>query len=108
MTGPEWPEELRHARSRYRRRLPEQLDRLEAALRRARDRGAQLEAAWRLAHRIKGTSGSYGFDVVSGAVGRIEARLERLLDEPAAQADEAAWCEIEQALSAARGACRAP
>jgi HPt (histidine-containing phosphotransfer) domain-containing protein len=118
--------ELEGLRRSYRDKLIELLARLGSLVREARKvrDGDGLRAARDLAHRLKGTSGSYGFDECSAQLRRIEERLERLADATpadaapsdaapadaapadAAPADAAAiWMEIEQALSRARSGC---
>ena len=59
---------------------------LRAARRAPRD-ARRVERARDLAHRMRGTAGSYGFAAFAGAVGRVEDALRR-----------AAWDEVEAAL----------
>ena len=97
MSDPDQERDLQRLRKAYRVRLQRDLTALESLLRAPRE----LEAALQLAHRLKGTSGSYGLDACSAALARIEERLEHLPD--AAQPDSGpAWTEIEQALDQAR------
>jgi hypothetical protein len=90
-------------REAYGRKLPDRLAQLEILLLRGRRLGGRqsIEAARALAHRLMGTSGSYGFDAACAELARIEADLARLLDgaEP-----HAAWEGIEAALARARAA----
>jgi HPt (histidine-containing phosphotransfer) domain-containing protein len=98
--------ELEGLRRAYRDKLIGMLARLGSLVREARESrdGHEFRGALELAHRLKGTSGSYGFDECSAQLSKIEDRLERLAD--AAPADAAAiWMEIEQALSRARSGC---
>jgi HPt (histidine-containing phosphotransfer) domain-containing protein len=90
-------------RGAYRVKLTEKLARLGSLVgeaRKLRDPD-KLQAARDLAHMLKGTSGSYGFDECSAALSRVEEDLERLADGAPANA-AAAWLEIEQALERAR------
>ena len=100
----DWQRDLQRLREIYRHKLHGELATLDAKLREARDAAPaqpKLEVARLLAHRLKGTSGSYGLDECSAALARIEERLEHLPD--AAQPDsDPAWAEIEQALEQAR------
>ncbi len=108
MTDPTLERDLERLREEYRAKLPEQLSGLEALLRGARDqepggdRGReQLEVARNLAHRLRGTAGSYGFGATSSALGRIEESVAQLLEE--AQPDpESVWNEVEGAVAQAR------
>jgi HPt (histidine-containing phosphotransfer) domain-containing protein len=96
--------DLQRFREAYRRKLPGKLDQLDALLRGARgshERG-RLEAARHLAHMLKGTSGSYGFEEISAELRRIEERLDRLLEGESPDSP-AVWSEIEQALDRAGG-----
>jgi HPt (histidine-containing phosphotransfer) domain-containing protein len=91
-----WPTRICNAK------LPGKLDQLDALLRgarRAHERGP-LEAARNLAHMLKGTSGSYGFEEISAELKRIEERLDRLLEGESPESP-AVWSEIEQALNRA-------
>lgn len=98
--------ELEGLRRTYRGKLIEMLARLASLVREARRMrdGDELQVARDLAHRLKGTSGSYGFDECSAQLSKIEERLERLADAAPASA-AAIWIEIEQALSRARNGC---
>jgi HPt (histidine-containing phosphotransfer) domain-containing protein len=97
---------LERLRRDYRGKLTEKLARLGSLVREARKvrDGDKLQAARDLAHMLKGTSGSYGFDECSAELSRIEERLERLAGGAPANA-AAAWVEIEQALERAQGGC---
>jgi HPt (histidine-containing phosphotransfer) domain-containing protein len=71
-------EKLAALRESYRRTLPQQLDALRVKLAGALSGGADaLAEAARLAHRLKGTAGSYGFDAVAAELEGVEAILER-------------------------------
>jgi HPt (histidine-containing phosphotransfer) domain-containing protein len=98
--------ELERLRRAYRGKLIEMIARLGSLVREAREvcDGDELQAARNLAHRLKGTSGSYGFDECSEEFRKIEERLEHLGDGAPANA-AAAWLEIEQALARARSGC---
>jgi len=96
--------ELERLREQYRAKFARELESLAALLGEAERAGHardQLESVHGLAHRLTGTSGSYGLAASSAALGRIEARLERLLADPGADA-AAAWSEVEAELAAAR------
>jgi chemotaxis protein histidine kinase CheA len=96
--------ELERLRERYREKFQRELELLAEQLRDAERAGygrPQLEAVQGLAHRLMGTSGSYGLESSSAALARMEERLEHLL--AATEADVgAAWPEIESELVAAR------
>lgn len=101
MSDPELERELDQLREAYRSKLRREIETLSQKLRDARAAGAApepLEAARQLAHRLKGTSGSYGLDASSAALARIEDQLELLpgLDRGPI------WDRIELALDQAR------
>ena len=98
--------ELRRVREGYREKLQGMLAELAEHLRGVREERApeqRLETSSRLVHRLKGTSGSFGFDQISAELARIEAQLECLLSG-AAPDRAASWTKIDQALSRARAA----
>ncbi len=55
--------------------------------------------AWQLAHRIKGTAGSYGFEELAESLAAIDALLEGMIER--SEAGETEWLEIEKALARA-------
>ena len=74
-------------RESYRRALPEQVETLATLL--AAPPGAEAaDAAWRLAHRLKGTSGSYGFAELATQLETIEEILERARRTHSAATDD--------------------
>src|SRR5262249_14660824 len=80
--------------------LPGRVRRLATALRalrRAPGTLAHLERARVLAHRLRGTAGSYGFAALGQAAGRIETALFHTTGAPN-EAHTAAWDEIWSAL----------
>lgn len=98
--GESFDQAFERLREKYRGRLRQQIEALGTSLLQAREsepEPADLEAARHMAHRMKGTSGSYGLDESCAAFARIEAHLDTLLE--AAPADSAPiWVDIEQAL----------
>ena len=102
MTDPDIQREIQLLRVAYCRKLPRELTRLGTLLAEARDthEEQQLDAARRLAHMLRGSSGSYGFAEVSVELRRIEEHLDRVL-EGESPVTEGVWEEIEDALSAA-------
>ena len=106
MSNPDLERELRRIREGYGQKLPGKLAELAEHLRGAREERApvqRLETSSLLVHKLKGTSGSFGFDEVSAELAQIEAQLERLLLR-AAPDRVASWTEIDQALGRARAA----
>jgi len=82
-------------------RLPERLAELEAAVEKARtDRNATSEAR-KIAHRLRGSAGSYGYGAVGAAVGLVE---DLLADVPAPPAPvrRLFWEDVARALTQAR------
>ncbi len=97
-------QELERLRERYREKFERELELLAEQLREAVRAGygrPQLESVRGLAHRLMGTSGSYGLETSSAALARMEERLEHLLADSEGDAG-AAWPEIESELAAAR------
>jgi chemotaxis protein histidine kinase CheA len=96
--------ELERLRERYREKFERELELLAEQLREAERAGygrPQLEAIRGLAHRLMGTSGSYGLEASSAALARMEEGLERLLDAAEVEVG-VAWPEVESDLAAAR------
>ena len=93
----EFHDALSQLRSTYARGLPDKVELITAALR-ALERGDSpaepFATASILAHRLRGTAGSYGFPVVGSAAGLIEDELRALArqDDPGA-----AWQRISDA-----------
>ena len=108
MPDPDFERELRRLRENYRPQLRRDLVALDASLREARgsDDKQLLETARRLAHRVKGTSGSYGLTEVSAPLAAIEARLVDLLGSVVREPG-GAWEEIQRGLEQARAAAEA-
>lgn len=97
---------LAELKRQYRERLPSRIEELGQALAAGRADPSRLEAARLLAHRLRGTAGSYGVP----QVGEIAGRLEDLL--AAAPQHEGSgrqlWYELETALADARLAASNP
>lgn len=99
------PLALGEARLRYRRALPEKVGQLATAIYQAKSRPTEgtLAQARQLAHRLRGTAGSFGLAAVGEAAGRIEELL--LAPAPAEGPSPEIWIEVEHALSQATRAC---
>ena len=100
----DWQRDLQRLREIYRHKLRGELATLDAKLREARDAAPaqpKLEVARLLAHRLKGTSGSYGLEASCAALEGIEQQLEQLQNGTAPDL-RAAWAAIEEALGRAR------
>lgn len=88
---------LKDLQKNYASRLPNKLDELAATLKEAQLDSGKLPEARTLAHRLRGTAGSYGFSSVGAAVGRVE---EGLIDlESSSHSHRHLWPRIEQALA---------
>ena len=83
---------LAELREQYARELPQLFTALAAVVAELRADPDVAGDAKGMAHRLRGTAGSYGFQAVSDAA----ARLESALTEPLA------WGEIEAAIEAVR------
>ncbi|HMR04173.1 MAG TPA: Hpt domain-containing protein [Polyangiaceae bacterium] len=79
------------------KKLPGRLLELDAALRCARGGAPEAyQVAKRLAHKLHGTAGSYGYAQVSSAAGVLEAALER--PEPDWTQIDAAYASVKSAI----------
>lgn len=97
---------LRALRAVYRQKLPGRLAELAAALRPAQAPGESdkaLQDAYRIAHTLKGTVGSYGFDEVAAVLASIEETLRQRLAGSTSRA-EADWVGMAEALDRVRDA----
>ncbi len=84
----------------YAKSLPRRVRRIGDALRasrRAPGDARSLEKARTLAHRLRGTAGSYGFEAVSAAAGRVEDAIRRAAGAPGGE-HNTAWSEVWAAL----------
>ncbi len=89
-------------RDSYRANLPGRVEALVAAVARARAEGTQVRIveARTLAHKLRGSAGSHALLPVSEAAARIEEALRAL----PGGGDAPRWREVEDALTALRGA----
>lgn len=95
---------LAKLRSRYASTLVQRLDELTLALAKAESGGVdQLAEAMGLAHKLHGTTGTYGFKAVSALMGEVEDALRAAhADMPLAVAPW--WSEQRQRVTLAREA----
>ncbi|AKT43717.1 Hpt domain-containing protein [Chondromyces crocatus] len=97
---------LEEMRSEYRAVVPQQLDEIAVHLAQARSGGDEASVAEaltqmrRLAHRIRGTAGSFGWVSLSQAAGAIEDALE----EGAVSLPDETTLHLAAALEEARAA----
>lgn len=96
--------ELEALRTEYRSRLPDKVEELATAVQSALStRNAEdTQRAQRLAHTLKGTAGSYGFDDLARRVERIDETLRQMLERDELE-DEADWQNLEDAVAELRG-----
>ena len=102
MTAPD--PEIAAVQAVFRQRLPARLEALAAALREAQacsGSGEALEAAHRIAHTLKGTVGSYGFDNLAAMLEAIEARLKAARDGKITGID-IDWTQMRDRIDQAR------
>lgn len=88
-------------RAEFAAKLPEKLRELEAAVGRARAGGDGIDIARGLAHRLRGSSGSYGHADLGEAAGRIEDLLSQAQANPDLIGPDL-WEAIGDALREAR------
>ena len=86
-------ERMAELRASYAERLDSKLDELRDAVESARDDDSSRDRAERLAHRLHGTAGAYGFGDVGVIAGALEAALRRAANEPGA------WRTVEGAMA---------
>jgi len=104
MSDSSWDRDFERLRVKYRDKLREQIATLGEKLRKARESQSarcELDSACKLAHSMKGTSGTYGFDEISAALESIETKLDELIETPSADTNRI-WVDIERALHHAR------
>lgn len=77
MTTPDLAQQLFALRQEFAAKLPAKLTALDVAVRAAIHDRTKLAAATMLAHRLRGSAGSFGQPTVGVAVGRIEELLEQ-------------------------------
>jgi len=104
---------LRELHAQFRARLPGRIGEVEGALAEARarpDEPEPLAEARRLAHTLKGTASSYGFDEIGDSFEAVEEALEALADSAPHGANlksklrphsSPAWEEIDAAVARA-------
>jgi HPt (histidine-containing phosphotransfer) domain-containing protein len=93
---PELERELEALRREFGQQLPARLAALQTLLRALKASGdtAGLEEAQQLAHKLRGSAGSYGFHELSDEMKRVEGALDVLLRGTSS----AAWEELERAI----------
>lgn len=104
---PEVEEAIAALRVAFVQELGPKLDEVAGALTRARaalEAGAApaagLQVAYRLAHRLYGSTGAYGLDEVAAPLGVIEGRLYEAAED-GHPVDAAWWRTVEEALATA-------
>jgi diguanylate cyclase (GGDEF)-like protein len=88
---PSWPADdpLSALRSEFRSALPERLAGVHEALRAAQGGAASpIRTARALAHKLRGTAGSFGFVEAGAVCGRVEDALAKLIDTDTAPSTE--------------------
>lgn len=88
---------LAELREEYVAELPSRLSALREAVQRARS-GAPVNDVRAIAHKLCGTSGSYGFTALSDASRKVED-LAGALAEASPPLPESAWGEIDAAIA---------
>jgi diguanylate cyclase (GGDEF)-like protein len=92
--------EMAELRKQFTERLPDKLDDLDRAIHAARLGAASIESARQLAHRLRGSAGSYGHAAVSQSLGLVEDLLgEAVGDVPSR---DFFWKELERAMGDTR------
>jgi PAS domain S-box-containing protein len=96
--------ELAAVHASFRQRLPSRLDALSAALREAQTKPASpeaLQAAYHIAHMLKGTVGSYGFNELAMVLEEMETTLKEGRDGKKTWTDMG-WSQMIASVDRAR------
>lgn len=93
--------ELAALHAQFAEKLPARLDELEAAVARAEIDHGHIVDARGLAHRLRGSAGSYGHPALGEAVGYVEDLLAEAQSDPSA-IRWSLWEEVRSALSDTR------
>jgi CheY-like chemotaxis protein len=96
--------ELAAVHASFRQRLPSRLDALSAALRAAQAKPGSheaLQAAYHMAHMLKGTVGSYGFDELAMVLEEMETTLKEGRDGKKTWTDMG-WSQMLASVDQAR------
>jgi CheY-like chemotaxis protein len=101
MPSEQMQEALADLRTSYRAKLPEQLGELAKRLAASRQPGGGdcLQQARDIAHRLAGTTGSYGLGEIHTAFDKIDTALLSMIDDGA---NSGRWEEIDAALAMLR------
>lgn len=89
----------------FAKELPGRVSSLEDAVTKARAEGEHAEAlleARAVAHRMKGTAGTFGFAEVSAKASEIEATADGMLQEKTYSAVDPRWDSIQARLGSLR------
>ncbi|MDP3505636.1 MAG: response regulator [Myxococcales bacterium] len=92
--------ELAELRRQFAERLPEKLAALEAAIETSRQEGGLHGEARMLAHRLRGSAGSYGYPGLGEAMGVVEDLLKTTWPNPAGK--RFFWEQVDRAMADAR------
>jgi diguanylate cyclase (GGDEF)-like protein len=96
-------DELAELRHEYRRALPEKVEALTRAVAASRLDGSRRPEARALAHRLRGTAGSFG----AGDIGEMAGRIEDLLVRIGEAASEELWRRVDREILLLTQAVRA-
>jgi DNA-binding response OmpR family regulator len=99
--------EMAELRQAFAARLPKKLEQLRGAIATARLDVARVAEARMLAHRLRGSAGSYGCARTGILVGEVEDLLLEV-ESPTSPAALGLWEDIDRALADARLAATAP
>lgn len=93
-------DELAELRRQFAERLPEKLTALELALESSKLEGGLLADARLLAHRLRGSAGSYGYPALGEAMGVVEDFIKAAPSASASQ--HFFWEQVDRAMTDAR------
>jgi diguanylate cyclase (GGDEF)-like protein len=91
---------LQGLRDKYTKVLPQRLEALSQAVAKAKSDASGIPEARRLAHNLKGTASSSGFEPIGQAAGRIERAFDAITKGVTENVNKE-WSEIESSLSLA-------
>lgn len=91
---------LQGLRDKYTKVLPQRLEALSQAVSKAKGDASGIPEARRLAHNLKGTASSSGFEPIGQAAGRIERAFDAILKGVTDDINKE-WAEIDSSLALA-------
>ena len=99
--APSFADDLDVLRKQFAARLPSKLSELDVVIARADSDADCVVDAIKLAHRLRGSAGSYGFPEIGETMGLVEELLLQATTAPL-PAPQSLWTEVTALLQQAR------